>query len=72
MADVRLLSPKTDRKPETIVILETDGLRERKQHETVHLKEDEDTLCDRCAVIPGVWTNEHRIWERHPMRCTAG
>jgi hypothetical protein len=69
MADIRLLSePKG-----TLVIAECVGVRERARGERVHLREEDETCCQRCFATGSgmVWMDSEDRWAAHPARCEA-
>ncbi len=59
-----------DGKPETIVEGEAEGLRMRRETETVHYRDDEASPhCAKCGRLAEVWHGSLDHWEAHPMRC---
>lgn len=47
------------------------NVREREEHELVHIKEDKDDPCSACGMRGGVWIDEETPTSHavHPMRC---
>ena len=71
---ITLKSHSRGRKPETTVVGETEGLRDRMSHEPVHLREQGNTLCSMCRCQTGPYPDEPWMdnidhWQDHPMRC---
>lgn len=70
-------------KPETVILAECSGIRERQPIEAVHLRdvEDQDSLvCVVCGSLAGVWFSYQMVddlgpdappesWLKHTMRC---
>lgn len=71
--NVRLLSHALVNKPETVVLGETDGIREAEAHEIVHLRngKETDTQCSHCGHRAVVWLASKDRHEVHPMRCAG-
>ena len=65
-----LISPAWPPKPETVVIAECDGIRERMEGETVHHREnDDDRLCSKCGKPANVWLASEDRWKEHSTKC---
>lgn len=67
-------------KPETVVVVECDGIRERNEAEPIHLRNNEDNYCTRCGAakfmigthgrVFDVWTDSETLHSNHPARCS--
>jgi len=73
MPMITLKSCAHGRKPETTVIGETQGLRDRLPWEQVHLRSREaNPWCVMCQSVTGPnrpWMDKIDRWQDHPMRC---
>ena len=69
---ITLKSHARGRKPETMVVGETLGTRDRMSWEQVHLRQGEYEGCVMCGSITGPyspWMDNIDRWQEHPMRC---
>ena len=69
---ITLKSHSRGRKPETTVIGETEGLRDRQSWQLVHLRQGDLITCAMCQRITGPnrpWMDKLGHWQDHPMRC---
>jgi len=70
---ITLKSHAHGKKPETTVVGETEGLRDRWPHEDVHLRQDgygtECAICHRLTGPNRPWMDKISHWQDHPMRC---
>lgn len=63
--DIRLLSAATGK----VVVVETRGVRERRDREPVHLKDDAEAKCDACGKFGGLWLDSGTAHAQHKARC---
>ncbi len=70
---ITLKSHSRGRKPETTVVGETEGLRDKEPHEHVHLRKSNwMAWCCMCHTLTGPdrpWMDKIDRWQDHPMRC---
>jgi len=69
---ITLKSHARGRKPETTVEGETEGLRDIRPSELVHLRYDDVITCAICGDTTGPdapWMDKIDRWQEHPMRC---
>lgn len=69
MSTIFLLSHARGSKPETIVVGEADGLRQRSEGEKVHHREEPGQRCSSCGTRFGIWFESHDRWSNHKEHC---
>lgn len=67
--DIRLVSPARGIKPATIVCAETVGWREGQGD--LHLRADQNQLCEMCGQRGGDWTDRDFYWGASKRACPA-
>lgn len=78
LSPARSATKDREGKPETIVVVECDSIRERKEREFVHLAlpftDGSVSNCVKCSCFLGLnepWTDSADLYSRHPARCTS-
>lgn len=67
---IKLISPASGPKPETTVVAEVDGVRQRFSFEPLHYHGSNETICKVCGKSGYmVWTDSEGTFNRDSLRC---
>jgi hypothetical protein len=72
----RLISPKRSTTKgwpcgNTVIFAETDRVTERAPTDPIHYAEDGDLCCQACGTWLTCYTDDQRLFDRHPAACLA-
>ena len=67
---IKLVSPPSGAKPETVVIAEIENIRQRYSFEPLHYHQPDETTCKVCGKSGFMtWTDSETIFNRDTFRC---